>query len=137
MPDEIPWTNTIHTYRAVVGERFNEDNGFALRKRYHPRKVDWQNLPRYNSAQGPHGAQKVNLRRAITYFDAKAGWTVNRNKSLRISRDTEIVPVAEAKNWLLERGDLQEVQLPGSGTQTNSKPDTTIEESLQSLTISD
>ncbi|KAF1350658.1 hypothetical protein BDV97DRAFT_152404 [Delphinella strobiligena] len=101
---ETPWTEAIHAYHAVVEERLNENNGFALRKWYRPSKVDWQNLPRYNFVHGPHSAQKTNIRRQITYFDAKAGRSVTRNKNFRLSRDTETVPMAYAKDWVVERG---------------------------------
>lgn len=131
--------SAMRTYHMVVDERFKENNKFALRKYYSPSKIDWSNLPRYNFVSGPSGGVKIPVRRRISYTDHKIGRHVTRNKNFHMSPDTEFVPLARTKDWILERGglDLLSDQPEEHKEQANVNTEVSLQEDLQALSLKD
>lgn len=139
LPEGCDWQTAMRTYHMVVDERFEENNRFALRKYYSPSKIDWSNLPRYNFTSGPSGDVKVPVRRCISYVDHKTGRHVTRNKNFHMSPDTEFVPLAKTKDWILERGglDLLPDQPEEHKEQANAATEVSLQEGLQALSLRD
>lgn len=81
----------------------------------------------------------MSVRRRISYQDHKTGRHVTRNKNFHMSPDTEFVPLAKTKDWILERGGLELLpdQPEEHKEQANVNTEVSLQEDLQALSLED